>query len=108
MGRLGSDLQQLDALGQPLFVVTDSIPVLVNMFLNGTISQIAYKDGLTFINNTKNDFVFCELGSQESHVALLRRKSTEYENFQWMIDPYNSAIYNQPFNANPSGSHGDN
>ncbi|MCA9469027.1 MAG: hypothetical protein KC643_26785 [Nitrospira sp.] len=108
VGRLGSDLQQLDALGQPLFVVTDSIPVLVNMFLNGTISQIAYKDGLTFINNTKNDFVFCELGSQESHVALLRRKSTEYENFQWMIDPYNSAIYNQPFNANPSGSHGDN
>jgi hypothetical protein len=103
-GRLGQDLQKLEALKKPIFVVAAAIPVMTKMFIKNMVGnrdsfQFRREKGMTFLNNSRNQFIFCNQGSVESQVIALRKKSEEFKDFYWVVDPYNPSIFKKPFNA---------
>ena len=100
-GQFGLDLQKLEALKKPIFIVADPIPVIVNMLLSGNRMKIWREPSLRLriVDNGRNEFIFCNQGWLENDVIAFRKKSEEFKNFYWVVDPYNPQIFNKPFNT---------
>lgn len=95
-GRFGEDLMKIPQMNQPIFVVSDAIPVIVNMQLRSDSIKITKSDHHTLlVNNGKNDFIFCVQGWKLKGVSDLYAKAEKYEKMQWLVDPYNSVIINK-------------
>jgi hypothetical protein len=100
-GQLGLDLQKLETLKKPIFIVADPIPVIVNMLLSGNRLKIWREPSLRLriVDNGRNEFIFCNQGWLENDVIAFRKKSEEFKNFYWVVDPYNPQIFNKRFNT---------
>jgi hypothetical protein len=95
-GRFGQDLMQIPQMEHPIFVVSDAIPVIVNMQLSSDSIRIKESDHHTLlVNNGKNDFVFCVQGWKLKNVSDLYKKAEKSDKMQWLVDPYNYTIYSR-------------
>lgn len=105
-GRLGEDLMKMPIVRHPVFVVSDAVPVIVNMQLNSDSIKIATSDHHTLVvNNGKNEFIFCVQGWNDKNVSNLYEKAEKCDKMEWLVDPYNDFIYNKMKNFKPASTH---
>jgi hypothetical protein len=87
MGRFGKDLQKLPALNGPIFVVAEKYPVLVKMLMEADPKTIIQWPNRVY--NGKNEFYFLVSYQFLEGIANFRKKSKEFDEFYWLVDPYN-------------------
>jgi hypothetical protein len=95
-GRFGEDLMKIPPMHRPVFVVSDAIPVIVNMQLRSDALKITTSDHHTLlVNNGKNEFIFCIQGWKRKSVSDLYAKAERCDKKAWLVDPYNSDVYSK-------------
>ena len=116
-GRLGQDLQKLPALNNPIFVIANAEPVIVNMQLNADSMTLTRENSFKVVYNGKNKFIFDSRASWSlKGLVALKKKTEDYDEFYWIVDPYDPSVqkiiksfnFEAPFSAKQldgQGSH---
>jgi hypothetical protein len=105
-GRLGEDLMKIPPENQPVYVVSDAIPVIVKMQLISNSIKISKSDHHSLlVNNGKNDFIFCVQGWDRKSVSDLQEEAAKCHKMRWLVDPYNKFIYSKMKDFKPASTH---